>query len=152
MFSCAKWIAPALLLVAGGLPAMADSLCTAGSYSTIQGTTCDIGSLQFTFGSLGGANYSYDPSTGLYVYDSSWTDSDLSFTPTATGFTLGLTNFDNQSITAPANGWRYDFIEIPISVSALSGEIVRTTASGGTPADQRVADRGAQCAAGVGPD
>jgi hypothetical protein len=133
MFSYAKWVAPVLLLVAGGLPALADSMCTAGSYSTIQGTTCDIGSLQFTFGLLSAQNYSYDASTGSYVYDSSWTASDVSFTPTASGFALGLTNFDSQSITAPANGSAADYIYIPFSVTALSGEIVRTTASGGTP-------------------
>ena len=134
MFSYAKWVAPVLLLAAGSLPAMADSMCTAGSYSTIQGTTCDIGSLRFTFGFLEGPNFSYDASTGLFSYYSPWTASDFSFTPTATGFAIGLASFDSQSITAPANGFADDFIEIPFSVTALRGAILRTTSSGGTPA------------------
>jgi hypothetical protein len=125
-------LALAAFLIVGGSPARADTLCAAGSYSALEGTTCDIGSLQFTFGSIVSRNYLYDAYAG-YLYDSQWTASDISFTPTASGFSVGLANFDSQSITAPLYGQALDYLYFPFSVTALGGPIIRTTASGGTP-------------------
>jgi hypothetical protein len=62
-----------LIFVAG--PASANSVCMAGNFSSIDGTTCDIGTLQFTF-------------TGTQSFGGGWNASNLFFTPTADGFTF----------------------------------------------------------------
>jgi hypothetical protein len=103
------------------VPARASS-CLAGNYSTIAGTTCDIGNLHFDFRFA-----SFDPS-GSYSFigddlsGSSWreglTNSDFYFTPLSDGFTIGLDpsasinpnsfspigdNYGTNSIVAPPN-------------------------------------------------
>lgn len=112
------------------VPAFADSACVGGNLSGVIGTTCDIGSIQFTFDYFSGANYAYNNTTGSYVYSAPWSSSDFTFTPVDSGFTL---SFDGgaQSITAPTNGYAYDYTFLQYTVTA-PGVITAENVSGGT--------------------
>ena len=62
--------------------------CVSGNLAGIDGTTCDIGNLQFTFSGLGAANYSYDIATQNTTFGTAWTDSFFTFTVLSNGFEL----------------------------------------------------------------
>jgi len=117
-------------------PASADTACIAGNFSTIAGTTCDIGSLQFSFErgwpfGFNGVNEVYDMTTQSYTYYAPWTASDFDFTPVSNGFTLTFLG-GPQSITAPANGWAGDYLYVGYSVLELNGyAITGESVSGG---------------------
>ena len=100
-------------------PASADTACVAGNFSTIAGTTCDIGSLQFSFGSISGVNEIYDFSTYSYTYYATWGNSDFGFTPADHGFTLTFLG-GPQSITAPQDGTADDFALLSYTVADLN--------------------------------
>jgi hypothetical protein len=103
-----KFLPLAMLLVGLAAPAFADTVCKVGNLSSLMGTTCDIGGLQFSFTSFSSAN-----STGP-----AGLPSDFTLTPVTNGFTL---NFDGgpQSVTAPANGDAFEFVELNYLVSNL---------------------------------
>ena len=104
-----------IVLVLSASPALADSDCAAGSLSTVMGTTCNIGSLQFTF-----SDYTA----------SSWTPSNFTLTPVSNGFTL---SFDGgaQSITGPTSSISYDYFELYYYVTDLTGVLTGESVSGG---------------------
>jgi hypothetical protein len=92
-------------------PASANSVCMAGNFSSIDGTTCDIGTLQFTF-------------TGTQSFGGGWNASNLFFTPTADGFTLTFLG-GPQSLTE-SNPYPYlddvfDELGVNYTVVALQG-------------------------------
>jgi hypothetical protein len=92
-------------------PASANSVCTAGNFSSIDGTTCDIGTLQFTF-------------TGTSSFGGGWTASDLFFTPTADGFTftfLGGPQSLTESNPYPYLDDVFDELSVNYTVVTLQG-------------------------------
>jgi hypothetical protein len=111
-------------------PASADTACIAGNFSTIAGTTCDVGSLQFSFGSIGGENEIYDPNTNSWIYSATWGNSDFDFTPVSNGFTLTFLG-GPQSITAPQNAAAWDFALVWVSIVNLNGVLMDEDVSGG---------------------
>ena len=83
------------------VPVFADVACSSGNLSGLVGTTCDIGSLQFTFQGLYGANYTYDSVSSSYMYGTAKTASDFTFTAFGDGFSLGLTGNNGISLSGP---------------------------------------------------
>jgi hypothetical protein len=92
-------------------PVFADLVCGTGNFSTIVGTTCDIGSLEFTF-------------TGVSSLGGGWTASDLYFTPATNGFILSFLG-GPQSLTAnnpnPLGNVTFDELGISFNVTAPPG-------------------------------
>jgi PEP-CTERM motif len=111
-------------------PALGDSACVPGNLSGLIGTTCDIGTLQFTFTGFASANFVNNYNGGI-SYFTQWTPSDFTLTPVANGFAL---SFDGgkQSITAPDNGYGYDESILYYTVADLTGQIMGENVSGGT--------------------
>lgn len=91
-------------------PASADPVCTSGNFSAIANTTCDIGSLAFTF-------------NGTISYGGGWTSNDLYFTPGTSGFTLSFLP-GAQSLSAnfpyPYENAVFDEIGLNFNVVELS--------------------------------
>src|SRR6267142_4102713 len=91
--------------------ASADTACTVGNFAAIAGTTCDIGSLQFSF-------------TAVSSYGGGWTASDLYFEPVANGFTLSFLG-GAQSLTAnnanPFENVTFDELGLTFDVMAPQG-------------------------------
>jgi hypothetical protein len=127
--SCSRAVSLSLFsaLLAG--PAFADTVCGSGNLSGLIGTTCDIGSLQFTFTSLGIVNYSYDTATQTYTYPTQWSASDFTFTSLSNGFTLGFAG--GQSLTPASNTVEEDKAILFYNVVDLNGNIVGESVSGG---------------------
>ena len=124
-------LGPALMGVAFlASPASADTACVAGNFSTIAGTTCDIGLLQFTFQNISSLNYVYDLSTKSYTYYSTWTNSDFSFQPLSNGFTL---RFDGgpQSVTASADSYAFEEASVDFGVHGHGVAVADLGVSGG---------------------
>ena len=110
------------------LPAFADSACVSGNLSPIIGTTCDIGSLQFTFGwSAENYVYNFDPGY-VQTPGPAAAASDFTFTVGTSGFTV---SGDARTITGPGsgNGTRVDFGELSYDVVDLGGVITGETVS-----------------------
>ena len=106
--------------------------CVSGSLSSIiAGGPCDIGSLQFTFGGLSSKNYSFNSTTGTYLYNSPWTASMFDFTALSNGFTISFLG-GPQSITARTNGTAIDDALLFLSVVGLGVQLTGETVSGGT--------------------
>ncbi|HUJ31836.1 MAG TPA: PEP-CTERM sorting domain-containing protein [Candidatus Acidoferrum sp.] len=97
-------------------PAAHADACAAGNVSGLISTTCDIGSLRFTF-------------TGFDTVGNSFSASDFTFTPVSDGFTL---SFDGgpQTFTA-GNGTYVDDVDLAFTVTDLDGEITGGSVSGG---------------------
>jgi hypothetical protein len=114
--------------------ANAGTMCAAGNFSTVAGTTCDIGSLQFTFGSVTGETYSYT-NTGSEVYYYTYGNSDLTFAPAVNGFTISVTGGPNataggtQSVTAPTNGYATDYANLYFTVTDTTGNLTGMSAT-----------------------
>lgn len=96
--------------------AFGDSVCTAGGVSGLVGTSCDIGSLRFTFTSF------------FSTYGSV---NDYSFKPVTNGFTLS-SGVGPQSITAPSSGSAYDQAYLQYNVVDPNGVLTGESATGGT--------------------
>jgi len=96
------------------VPAFADPLCASGSLARIIGTTCDIGSLQFTFNSWS----SFDQTnTGISAGPEA---SSFAFTPVTDGFMIT----GSRVMVAPGSGeWEEDIGRLGYSVVDLTGEI-----------------------------
>lgn len=120
------WLTLAALLAA---PALADSACTAGNYSVVVGTTCDIGQLQFTFTNAGfTAGYTLtNLSTGSNSFQP-LAPSDLYFTPEANGFTLSLVN-GPLTISPPAGFQQQLIIDMDYNLLVLGGYLTDETVS-----------------------
>ena len=114
--------------------AMADGACVAGNYSVIAGTTCTIGSLQFSFlnnNNLVGSNSVLDLNTQTYTYSAIYDNSFLDFAPVQNGFSLTfLGSPQGLSPTASANLLAQDNAVIFFSVVNLGGNFVGETVSG----------------------
>lgn len=104
-------------------PASAGTICVAGNFSAIAGTTCDIGELAFTF-------------TGTLSYGGSWTSSDLNFTPTASGFTLAFLGGPESLTESYPYPYEYavqEALDATFSVNTLPGYYLSGVGvSGGT--------------------
>ena len=101
--------------------ASATPTCASGSLSALIVTTCDIGSLRFTF-------------DGLYSGNSSgttWTASDFTFAPVSNGFSLSFIGVP-QSITSASDGRAEDYAYLLYSVSDLAGNFTGESATGGS--------------------
>ncbi|HET9409332.1 MAG TPA: PEP-CTERM sorting domain-containing protein [Candidatus Sulfotelmatobacter sp.] len=70
--------------------ATADTLCSTTSLTNLMGTTCDIGSLQFTFGGFTSQNSTFDSGTGTTTFLTAPSASAFQFSPTSTGFSLSF--------------------------------------------------------------
>jgi hypothetical protein len=112
----------ALALVLLSVPASASIVpCVSGNLSAIDGTTCDIGNLQFTFtGFVGTASGS-----GITPL----TDSDFNFTVLTNGFELS--GPPAQTIKAPSGIQEYDSAVLNYNVTDLTGVITGVDVSGG---------------------
>lgn len=125
-----KVLGLSILLFAFAAPAFG-AACTTGSYADLMGTTCDIGSLEFTFNNFfNGTNVFTNISTQVDSYNDPWLPSDFTFTPTASGFTL---SFDGgaQSLGPPAGYTATDLATISFNVVDLNGMITGETVAGG---------------------
>jgi hypothetical protein len=124
-----------LFLAAGVAPpaAMADA-CKAGNYSAIAGTTCTIGSLQFSFlnnNNLVGSNSVLNLGTLTYTYSAIYDNSSLDFTPVRNGFSLTfLGSPQSLSPTASPNLIAEDNATIFFSVTDRSGNFIGESVSG----------------------
>jgi hypothetical protein len=113
-------------------PAFADvGNCVSGNLAGIEGATCDIGYLQFTFSAFSAENYSVDNSSQNTTYGTQWMASFFTFTVLSDGFELS--GPPPQSVTAPSSGSATDFAFLNYSVTDLDGEITGVGVSGGTP-------------------
>jgi hypothetical protein len=122
------WVlAGCLLLATAWAPAASAGSCASGNLSGLIGETCDIGSLQFTFDTLYSENYTYN---GSYTYGTTWTANNFTFTPVSDGFRVSF-NGGPQSITAPSDGYAYDYAYLYYSVTDLAGEFTGESATGG---------------------
>ncbi len=117
-------LAAVVCLLSSPRPARADT-CGTASLSDLMGTTCTIGSLEFSFTSVSSDNYSYNNSTSKYAYDSPWTASDFTFTPVTDGFSLTFTGTGNGagSVTATSNVDAFSYFELTYTVTDLNGLI-----------------------------
>lgn len=117
-------LAGCLLFAAALAPAAsADPTCVSENLATLISVTptCDIGSLQFTFGSL----------VSVTTIGTAWTASDFGFTPVINGFSL---SFDGglQSITTSSDdGGEFEYAELIYSVTDLDGNLTGESATGG---------------------
>jgi hypothetical protein len=113
--SCAAGFALGFILLTS--PAFASSVdCVSGNLSTIDYTTCDIGTLQFTFEGLGSAI---------------WSDADFMFTVLPNGFELS--GPPAQTVTAPLTGGAYSEASLNYYVVDPAGTITGLELSGGNP-------------------
>jgi hypothetical protein len=95
-------------------PAFGDTLCVSGSLSTLIGTTCDNGLLQFTL-----ARWSANTVFSGTDFEPGLSSTDVTFTPVANGFTLSATPqsviWSNRSVE--------EFGLLSYTVVALSGQL-----------------------------
>lgn len=100
--------------------AHADSVCSSGNLAALMGTTCNVGSLQFSF-------------TGFYTdsYGVPWTPTDFTFTTVANGFELS--GAGPQTVTAPSSGEVLDYFYLGFTVTDLHGVITGLGVTGGNP-------------------
>ena len=97
-------------------PAFADIVpCASGSLSTVQYTTCDIGNLQFYFGTLAGPN----------VYGEPWSAADFTFTVLSSGF--ALSGPVDETLTEAVS----EEAQLSYTVTDLTGAIVALSVTGG---------------------
>jgi PEP-CTERM motif-containing protein len=73
-------------------PTFADTTCVAANFSSIIGTTCDIGPLQFQFTSIFAAYNVTNIKEGQVFDQMTWTPSNFYFTATSDGFTVTFLN------------------------------------------------------------
>jgi hypothetical protein len=100
-----KWLTLLVFLV---IPAFADGVaCASGSLASIDGTTCDIGNLQFAFNGLQSVNTLGVP----------WTDSDFTFTVLSNGFELS----GPPAQTIPATTGGQSYAQLAFGVTDLTG-------------------------------
>lgn len=110
-------------------------MCAAGSLANLMGTTCDIGSLEFTFTGFLGDNYAIDTigASQTLLYDTPYSPGDFTFTPVAGGFTLTL-NQGAQTITAPVvtqgTSQAFDDAALQFTATDLDGNFVGTAVAG----------------------
>jgi hypothetical protein len=127
----------ALTLLFGllAVPVFSDPACVSGNLSSIAGTSCDIGNLQFTFGALTSVNYSYNNNTpgGSYDYYTAWTSTNFTFTVLTNGFELS--GPAPQAITADlgVDSEALDYATLGYTVTDLDGSILAVGIAGGTP-------------------
>jgi hypothetical protein len=105
-------------------PASADTICASGNFSTVASTTCDIGSLQFSF-------------NGTTSYGGGWTSNDLYFTPSTNGFTLSFlpgAQSLSENFPYPYETAVFDEIGLNFDVTELRGNtyLSGVNVSGGT--------------------
>lgn len=116
--------------------ASADSECAAGNLSTILGTTCDIGSLQFSFTQFSGESYAhqYVGNSESLLYSYLWSADQFTFTPVTDGFTVSLLNQATISLTAPVvsqgSAEAFDFADLSFTLTDLTGNVVGVTTAG----------------------
>jgi hypothetical protein len=124
---CAVLAVPAF---AGPIP-----LCASGNLSGIIGTTCDIGSLQFTFTGLSGYQ-DYVVSGGTTTPGSAWSASAFYFTAGTDGFSLSLVASGGQTLTGPggsASNSAADYADLDYTVVDPSGNITGETITAADP-------------------
>jgi hypothetical protein len=110
-----------VLLVAVALvpSASADTQCTSGSLSDIVNTTCDIGTLEFSFGNFTGANRYYDSTLGTITVP--WSASDFTFAPLADGFSLEFLPGAQQAQSPFTGPNALDYGDLSFCLTSLSG-------------------------------
>ena len=98
--------------------------CASGNLSTVDGTTCDIGNLQFTYTGLSSFN------GGGTVGSTPWTDSDFTFTVLSNGFQLsGPPPQTLTSVVGEDEGWE-DYANLTFNVTDLNGLITGWASQG----------------------
>lgn len=122
-----------LLLLSQAAPAFADTVLNIGTAYNLSdlvgnGTTYDIGQLQFTFTGFSQENDYYAPT---YTAGTQWTASDFTLTPVANGFMLTFSG-GAQSITATATGSAVDYAGLIFNINDLGGNLTGENVAGGT--------------------
>ena len=113
----------AVIVLFLAIPAFANIVaCASSNLSTIDGTTCDIGNLQFTFTGLQSAN-----TNGIV-----WTDSDFFFTALSNGFVLS--GPPAQTLTNTGDSEAVNYAQLTYNVTDLSDAITGVGVFGGNPA------------------
>lgn len=114
----------------------AASMCATGNLASLIGTTCDIGSLEFTFTGFSGDSYAIN-NVGMsqtLLYDNPWSASDFTLAPGADGFTVSLMNQGTVSISAPVvsqgTSQAFDNAALQFTVTDLDGNIVGMDVAG----------------------
>jgi hypothetical protein len=116
------------------VPAFADIPCASGNLSSLIGTTCDIGSLQFDFTDGSGANFVYDAISNTTTYGIAASTSEFTFTALSNGFTLGFSG-GPQSVTGPGgdiDSYAVNEYILHYNVVDSAGNIVGENVTGGT--------------------
>jgi len=111
-------------------PASADTVCVAGNVSTIAGTTCDIGSLQFSFRNIVGWSWTDKWGTDSNTYYATWGNSDFYFTPLSNGFSLTFLG-GPQALSAAPESTAENWGRLDYSVVALHSRVTGVSVSGG---------------------
>lgn len=126
------YLSALLFAIAWPPSATAQSMCVSGPLSSIANTTCDIGSLQYSFGSASGT-VSIEPWGGSTVDITHWSDSDFTFAPVSNGFGLSFLG-GPQSITAATSAGMFDYAFLPFTVAVLdpTQQLTSMGISGGT--------------------
>jgi len=93
----------ALAAMLSASSASADTACTAGNLSSIMGTSCNIGPIQFTFTSLYAVYNVTNDATGQVSDNLNFAASDFYLAPTTDGFTLTLLNGPQLMSASPGN-------------------------------------------------
>ena len=108
-------------LVGLSVSGFADPACIAANFVSIDGTSCTIGSLDFTF-------------TGTESYGGGWGASSVYFTPIAKGFTLSFLG-GPQSVTEsfpyPYEYNVFDQLDVKFTVTGLGDYLAGATVTGG---------------------
>jgi len=121
----------AAFLALAAAPTNADaSACTTTNLASLMGTSCSIGSLQFSFAGFGSGNYSENLQTSTYTYGTATIAGDFTFTPGTDGFTLTF-NGSPQSISGGTNIEAWDFAYLEYTVTDPYGNIVGESVAGG---------------------
>src|SRR5215831_8969463 len=92
-----------LAVVFSASPASADTACTAGNLSSIMGTSCTIGPVEFTFTSLYAVYNVTNNATGQVSDNVNFAPSDFYLAPTTDGFTLTFLNGPQLMSASPGN-------------------------------------------------
>jgi hypothetical protein len=97
-----------VLMVCSCAVAQGGEICVAGPVPTLIGTTCEIGSLEFTFNSF----------TSDQAHGTSFSAEDFTLTPVLNGFSIG---FDGGPLSITSDGTGIEFAEAALTytVSAI---------------------------------
>jgi hypothetical protein len=123
-----------MIFISMASPARADSICETSNLSALIGTTCDIGSLQFTFTGTSGELAVF---TNTFTEETPLMPDDFTFIPLPDGFQLSGPGAKITAPVPPAGSGEVDItddiFELRFTVADLNGAITGVSAMGGNP-------------------